>query len=114
MDFRNRLISQNSDPHVRFDLNRNNLIKEFKDVLDEYSWLAFVDGPGKGKTQLAASIYQTIIESPHKWISLRNKGNLTKKHFRDQLVSWLAQSTGQVDVWILYISGLISFTEIII
>jgi len=94
-------------------INLEGFQQELLEDLRDFTWLALVDGPGKGKTQQALSIYNLYRDPLRCWISLRNKGNLTINHFRDQIVRWLIQLTAQPVIWILYQTGSISFTEII-
>lgn len=94
-------------------INLEDFHQELLENLRVCTWLALIDGPGKGKTQQALSIYSLYRDPFRCWISLRNKGDLAIKHFRDQMVRWLIQLTGQPAFWIRYQTGSISFTEII-
>ena len=99
---------QSSNYLVRKDLN-----EKLKEYLKSIVWLALIDGPGKGKTQLAISIYQDFKDPFRCWISLRNQGNLASKHFREQIFRWLIQLKKQPDLWFPYIYGQIPFPIII-
>jgi tetratricopeptide (TPR) repeat protein len=94
-------------------INRVDFQQELLENLLGFTWLALVDGPGKGKTQQALLIYNSYHDPLRCWISLRNRGDLVIKHFRDQMVRWLIQLTGQPAIWLLYQTGNISFADII-
>ncbi len=94
-------------------LVRNTLNEKLKEDLKSIVWLALVDGHGKGKTQLAISIYQEFEDPFRCWISLRNQGSITSKHFREQIFRWLIQLTEEPDLWFQYIYGRVPFSTII-
>lgn len=92
---------------------REDIHHELIRIIQTCTWLALIDGPGKGKSQLANSIYHSYCDPSRWWVSLRNKGDTATKHFRDQIVCWLIRLTGQPTIWLLYQAGIISFIEII-
>lgn len=84
----------------------------FNDLHDS-TWLALVDGPGKGKTQQALSIYNLYSDPFRCWISLRSRGDLVVKHFHEQIIRWLIQFTGKPAIWLMYQTSSVSFMDII-
>jgi hypothetical protein len=94
-------------------LRRDELIKEFQEDLERTTCLFLVDGSGKGKTQLAVSLYELWNGTNRYWISLRNKSELQDKHLRIQFIRWLYQVTGESTYWQRYWVGDITFREIV-
>jgi hypothetical protein len=110
--------SQQSQPDVvplqsSHYLTRRDFIDQLKNELKLGTWLALIDGPGKGKTQLAITIFQEFEDPFRCWISLRNQGDLASKHFREQIFRWLIQLTNQPDLWLAFIYGKIPYQNII-
>jgi hypothetical protein len=94
-------------------LQRDELIKEFQKDLGKTACLFLVDGSGKGKTQLAVSLYELWVGTSKYWITLRNKGELQDKHLRIQIIRWLYQVTGELSYWQRYLAGDVTFGEIV-
>jgi hypothetical protein len=88
-------------------LMQEDLIRSLLADLDNHPWLALIDGPGKGKTQLAATLVRGNFGQV-KWISLRNKGQHAHGHFRDQFALWLVEITRDTYYWEQYLNGLSS------
>ena len=86
-------------------LVQENLVQTLLTELSSFPWLALIDGPGKGKTQLAAAVAKIGFHQI-KWISLRNKDQQTNSHFRDQLALWLVEFKKDRSYWDQYLSGL--------
>jgi hypothetical protein len=80
------------------------LLQTLLSELSNRPWLALIDGPGKGKTQLAVMLAREGF-SYVKWISLRNAKEQISSHFRDQVVIWLIDLTSDRSYWELYLSG---------
>ena len=97
-------------PHY---LDHKDYSDQLKNELETSTWLALIDGPGKGKTQFAISIFQEFEDPFRCWISLRNQGDLTSKHFREQIFLWLIQLTNQPELWLAFIYGQIPYQNII-
>jgi hypothetical protein len=85
-------------------LLQETLIHNLLTDLSKFPWLALIDGPGKGKTQLAAILAKRDFDQV-KWISLRGKGQNCQSHFRDQLALWLVELSADGSYWIDYLSG---------
>lgn len=94
-------------------LEREEIIINLQKLLVDVTWLSLVDGPGKGKTQLAITLLRFKSDQLFKWISLRNKESIAPQHFREQLVLWLCHLTGDKSIWFSYISGIINFPEVV-
>jgi len=81
-----------------------------KSTLDELkaesapTWIAIVDGPSKGKTQIATYI-ASLSSGNIKWISLRNKSTDYVRHFRNQIALWYVQLTNDYSVWTSFLVG---------
>lgn len=59
------------------------------------TWLALVDGPGTGKTQLAREVAQMRDARVVCWVSLRGRtGAAAELHLEAQMVRWLGQLKG--------------------
>src|SRR5258706_5206168 len=86
-------------------LVQENLVQTLLTELSSFPWLALIDGPGKGKTQLAAAVAKIGFHQI-KWISLRNKDQQTNSNFRDQLAFWLVEFKKDRSYWDQYLSGL--------
>ncbi len=95
-------------------LQREELIKAFQKDLAKTTCLFLVDGSGRGKTQLAVSLYELWGGVNKYWIRLRNKGELQGKHFQVQIIRWLCQITGDLSYWQRYLAGDIAFREVVI
>jgi hypothetical protein len=109
-----RLVPPDSPPIQPANyIERKDLHHELVENLLTCTWLALIDGPGKGKSQLAASFYNAYRDPACWWISLRNKGEMGIKHFRDQIACWATRITGQPAIWSLYQAGIISLASII-
>ena len=94
-------------------LQREKLVQEFQENLSSATCLSLVDGSGKGKTQLAVSLFELHKDSKIYWMTLRNKSDLYDKHLRIQTIRWLFQLTGESYYWQRYILGDITFREIV-
>ena len=90
--------------HAKPFLIQNNLVQNFFADLHIHPWLALIDSPGKGKTQLAILVGENFKQV--KWVSLKNLGQNTYNHFRDQIALWLTELTSDHSWWDSYISGL--------
>ena len=73
-------------------LERNNLIDTYAANLENTSWLALVDSPGKGKTQIAHILFDRYEPKPIYWISLRDvPSEQLINHLEQQLLIWLQE-----------------------
>jgi len=95
-------------------LHRDEIIRDFQKDLDKTTCLSLVDGSGKGKTQLAVCLYEIHANPKKYWITLRNKDNTHKKHLQHQILRWLYKLTGESIYWQKYLSGEITFGEIVL
>lgn len=92
---------------------REDLVRELGQNLAGVTWLALVDGPGKGKTQLARSIADDCGVKHTWWISLRGlEGTTARLHLEQQIALWLVQLNADEHLWDLYTRGLISVTHL--
>jgi hypothetical protein len=93
---------------------RENLVSELCNGLADVTWLALVDGPGRGKTQLARAIAQASGVKHIWWILLRSQeGTAAYLHLERQIARWLVQLSTDERLWDLYIRGWMSLTRII-
>jgi len=99
--------------HTSNYLVRKDLIEQLIEDLRFVIWIALIDGPGKGKTQLTLSIYDEYRDPFRYWISLRSQGDQSLYHFREQVIRWFIQLKQQPDLWLPYISGQVPFQAII-
>lgn len=99
--------------HPTSFINLQNFHQELLNDLHDSTWLALVDGPGKGKTQQALSIYNLYPDPFRCWISLRSNGDLVVTHFREQISRWLIQLTGEPAILLMYQTSSVSFIDII-
>lgn len=91
---------------------RKNLVKNLLAEFTETKWLSLVDGPGKGKTQLARDI-ATESQLEIKWVSIQGELNSNPlAHFRAQLMSWLVKLSKDVNLWVPYFNGQINSADI--
>jgi tetratricopeptide (TPR) repeat protein len=91
---------------------RRKLLSDLVNKLTSITWLAFIDGPGKGKTQVALSVASTRELKNMWWISLKSINDNPRQHIFNQLVRWLIEITGDERWWDSYISGQLELIEI--
>ncbi len=111
--FSNPAPIEDSPPiRPRIYASRKELSQSLLTHLTETDWLALVDGPGKGKTQLARDI-AIASQLETKWISIQGERHSNPlAHFRDQLMSWLVNLSKQVNLWVPYFNGQIDSANI--
>jgi len=92
---------------------RDDLVRKLCDDLTNVVWLALVDGPGKGKTQLARAIAQASGARCVWWISLRGHEDKTANlHFEQQMARWLVELNIDEHLRDLYASGWLSLGKL--
>lgn len=93
---------------------RRKLVDSILEQWTQVGWIAFVDGPGKGKTQLARDLAVTS-QLKMKWISLQGQySSNPESHLRQQMVSWLISLSSDKGFWQRYIEGNLSNLDIAI
>lgn len=92
---------------------REDLVRELCQNLAGVTWLALVEGPGKGKTQLARSIAEACGVKHTWWVSLRGlEGTIARLRLEQQIALWLVQLKADEHLRDLYARGLISVTHL--
>ncbi len=87
---------------------RESLVQDLCKDLFETSWLAFIAGPGAGKTQLARSVALAPGARHPWWVSLRGESAETAHlHLEQQLVRWLVDLLGDDRLWHEYVNGVL-------
>lgn len=94
-------------------VDRPLLNKSIQDAFSNATWIAIVDGPGKGKTQVARSIYNKYNEQYTKWISLRGIIDNHSIAFQHKITHWLHMAAPQARYWQKHVSGQISFEDVV-
>jgi hypothetical protein len=71
---------------------RRDRVDELAAALGTVTWLALVDGPGKGKSQLARAVAEMRQSNAVCWVVLRGRdGTAAELHLRGQLNRWLVE-----------------------
>ena len=74
---------------------RGDRVAELGQALQTATWLALVDGPGKGKSQLARAVAERRSAPLVCWIALRGRsGTDAELHIEAQMIRWLAKLKG--------------------
>ncbi len=74
---------------------RSGAVAQLAEVLRSVTWLALVDGPGKGKSQLARAVAELRSPPALCWVTLRGRGGIAAElHIEGQMVRWLAELKG--------------------
>lgn len=92
---------------------RLDLVNELSAKLENVTCLALVDGPGKGKTQLARAISEASGLRSTWWVSLRDQEGIgAHLHLELQLVHWLVSLKDDKRPWDQYASGQLGCAEL--
>ncbi len=92
---------------------RKRLISDLEKKIASTTWLALVDGPGKGKTQIALSLANSNNIKSVWWISLKGVRDDSRQHLLNQLTRWLIEITQNENWWGLYWDGQLELGQII-
>ena len=82
-------------PPPAFIAPRSHRLGQLVEGLRSVTWVSLVDGPGKGKSQLARAAAEMRSPPVVCWVALRRRGGAAAEvHLETQIVRWLAQLKG--------------------
>jgi len=87
--------SDKPPPAPKIHAPRLGRVADLATALRAVTWLALVDGAGKGKSQLARMIAEARTPSAVCWVALRgHRGVDSELHLESQMLRWLAELRG--------------------